>query len=510
MPPNASPATGTLTLTVDFGTGTVAYSGSFAGLVGPSTVAHIHGPAPLGMNAGVILPLNVVPGSPPTGGTFNGGGTLTAPQVNDLVNGLLYVNVHSAALPGGEIRGQLTPVAPPPLDSDMDGIPDASDNAPFIPNPDQTDTDGDGIGDVADPTPFGPDSDNDGTPDMFDPFPFDPFNGDADLDGVPDVVDNAPFVFNPGQEDFDGDGIGDVADPTPFGPDSDGDGTPDMFDLFPLDPTNGDADLDGIPDASDNAPFIANPDQADTDGDGIGDVADPTPFGDATVLFIKGGAVPGVLPAATFTGFGVPAINSAGKVAFLGKWSGGSGIFADGVLVAKAGQVLSGTTAIKSVKDPVIDDDGHVSFPATLMGAGITSANDSALISNAPGGTLAIVAQEGTTAPDSGGAVWKSFQSLAAPGGGGGVLILGTLVQAGTITALNDTGVWSADASGTLHLVLQEGTTVIGGKTVKSFKALKSVSGTPGQTHAFNGSGELVAHVTFDTGEQAVAHIPLP
>ena len=448
MPPNASPATGTLTLTVDFGTGTVAYSGSFAGLVGPSTVAHIHGPAPLGMNAGVILPLNVVPGSPPTGGTFNGGGTLTAPQVNDLVNGLLYVNVHSAALPGGEIRGQLTPVAPPPLDSDMDGIPDASDNAPFIPNPDQTDTDGDGIGDVADPTPFGPDSDNDGTPDMFDPFPFDPFNGDADLDGIPD--------------------------------------------------------------ASDNAPFIANPDQADTDGDGIGDVADPTPFGDATVLFIKGGAVPGVLPAATFTGFGVPAINSAGKVAFLGKWSGGSGIFADGVLVAKAGQVLSGTTAIKSVKDPVIDDDGHVSFPATLMGAGITSANDSALISNAPGGTLAIVAQEGTTAPDSGGAVWKSFQSLAAPGGGGGVLILGTLVQAGTITALNDTGVWSADASGTLHLVLQEGTTVIGGKTVKSFKALKSVSGTPGQTHAFNGSGELVAHVTFDTGEQAVAHIPLP
>lgn len=371
---------------MDFGTGTVAYSGSFAGLVGPSTVAHIHGPAPLGMNAGVILPLNVVPGSPPTGGTFNGGGTLTAPQVNDLVNGLLYVNVHSAALPGGEIRGQLTPVAPPPLDSDMDGIPDASDNAPFIPNPDQT----------------------------------------------------------------------------------------------------------------------------DTDGDGIGDVADPTPFGDATVLFIKGGAVPGVLPAATFTGFGVPAINSAGKVAFLGKWSGGSGIFADGVLVAKAGQVLSGTTAIKSVKDPVIDDDGHVSFPATLMGAGITSANDSALISNAPGGTLAIVAQEGTTAPDSGGAVWKSFQSLAAPGGGGGVLILGTLVQAGTITALNDTGVWSADASGTLHLVLQEGTTVIGGKTVKSFKALKSVSGTPGQTHAFNGSGELVAHVTFDTGEQAVAHIPLP
>jgi hypothetical protein len=37
-----------------------------------------------------------------------------------------------------------------PLDSDGDGVPDASDNAPFTPNPGQEDTDGDGIGDVDD------------------------------------------------------------------------------------------------------------------------------------------------------------------------------------------------------------------------------------------------------------------------------------------------------------------------------------------------------------------------
>ncbi|MCB0640870.1 MAG: thrombospondin type 3 repeat-containing protein [Phaeodactylibacter sp.] len=38
-----------------------------------------------------------------------------------------------------------------PIDTDQDGIPDASDNCPDTPNPDQADADGDGIGDVCDP-----------------------------------------------------------------------------------------------------------------------------------------------------------------------------------------------------------------------------------------------------------------------------------------------------------------------------------------------------------------------
>ena len=45
-------------------------------------------------------------------------------------------------------------VAPPGLDSDGDGIPDALDNCPLIPNPDQADRDGDGIGDVCDKCPL--------------------------------------------------------------------------------------------------------------------------------------------------------------------------------------------------------------------------------------------------------------------------------------------------------------------------------------------------------------------
>src|SRR5207247_1216934 len=41
-------------------------------------------------------------------------------------------------------------------DTDGDGIPDAEDNCPAIPNPAQTDTDGDGIGDLCDPCPLAP------------------------------------------------------------------------------------------------------------------------------------------------------------------------------------------------------------------------------------------------------------------------------------------------------------------------------------------------------------------
>jgi hypothetical protein len=35
-------------------------------------------------------------------------------------------------------------------------------------------------------------------------------NPDSDIDGVPDATDNCPFAYNPGQEDSDGDGIGDA------------------------------------------------------------------------------------------------------------------------------------------------------------------------------------------------------------------------------------------------------------------------------------------------------------
>ena len=146
------------------------------------------------------------------------------------------------------------------LDDDNDGVNDEQDNCPREPNDDQADADGDGIGDVCDDDDNRPDLDGDGIPDAIDP--------DDDGDGVDDGDDNCPILANADQADVDGDGVGDVCDDDDNRPDLDGDGIPDVIDP--------DDDGDGVDDADDNCPVIANADQADVDGDGIGDLCDDT------------------------------------------------------------------------------------------------------------------------------------------------------------------------------------------------------------------------------------------
>jgi hypothetical protein len=65
-------------------------------------MAHFHGPAPVGVNAGVIVPVKGSVASP-----IRGEATLTPEQSADLLAGKWYFNVHTAANPGGEIRGQV-------------------------------------------------------------------------------------------------------------------------------------------------------------------------------------------------------------------------------------------------------------------------------------------------------------------------------------------------------------------------------------------------------------------
>jgi hypothetical protein len=100
VPPNGSPATGRAWVNFDRVSRRLWYCVDTAGLVG--TAAHIH-QAPVGVNGAVIFPLA---GGP----TIYGGvtGALTDAQIQNLYNEQYYVNVHTAALPGGEIRGQLT------------------------------------------------------------------------------------------------------------------------------------------------------------------------------------------------------------------------------------------------------------------------------------------------------------------------------------------------------------------------------------------------------------------
>jgi glucose/arabinose dehydrogenase len=82
----------------------LTYTVSFRGLSGPATGAHIHGPADIGQNAGVLIPFSV-PAA--TAGTVSGTASLTPAQLAAIVDGRTYVNFHTAANVGGEIRGQI-------------------------------------------------------------------------------------------------------------------------------------------------------------------------------------------------------------------------------------------------------------------------------------------------------------------------------------------------------------------------------------------------------------------
>ena len=103
VPPHAVAGTGKVTATLDTSTKVFTYKATYTGLTGPATMAHFHGPAGPGVNAPPVVP--VPAGS--LANPMNGKATLDDGQIADLRAGKWYFNIHTAANPGGEIRGQL-------------------------------------------------------------------------------------------------------------------------------------------------------------------------------------------------------------------------------------------------------------------------------------------------------------------------------------------------------------------------------------------------------------------
>ena len=83
---------------------------TYRGLPGPATAAHFHGPSSPSQTAGVLIDLAPFNGgSFGTNGTLAGTITLTSDQIGYFADSRIYVNIHSATFPGGEIRGQVVP-----------------------------------------------------------------------------------------------------------------------------------------------------------------------------------------------------------------------------------------------------------------------------------------------------------------------------------------------------------------------------------------------------------------
>jgi hypothetical protein len=93
---------GTADIDYDPASKKLSWKVTYTGLSGPATAAHFHGPAGATDKAGVAVAI-------PNAGTspVEGSATLTDAQAADLTAGKYYVNIHTAANPGGEIRGQV-------------------------------------------------------------------------------------------------------------------------------------------------------------------------------------------------------------------------------------------------------------------------------------------------------------------------------------------------------------------------------------------------------------------
>jgi hypothetical protein len=102
VPPIETSASGTAEVTYDTETRKLSWELEYTGLSGDATAAHIHGPADEGENAPPVFPIKEASGS-------EGSEELTEEQAELLMDGKMYINVHTAANPDGEIRGQVKP-----------------------------------------------------------------------------------------------------------------------------------------------------------------------------------------------------------------------------------------------------------------------------------------------------------------------------------------------------------------------------------------------------------------
>ena len=98
-PPVDTKAMGTAEVKVDTDKKTISWAIKYDGLTGDPTAAHFHAPAAPGENAPPAIDISKMIDS--------GSAPITDAQLADLEAGKVYINIHTAKYPDGEIRGQV-------------------------------------------------------------------------------------------------------------------------------------------------------------------------------------------------------------------------------------------------------------------------------------------------------------------------------------------------------------------------------------------------------------------
>ena len=259
-----------------------------------------------------------------------------------------------------------------------------------------------------------------------------------------------------------------------------------------------------------------------------GSKAMATVFADGTsptVIALKGDHAPEYASGAHFYAFKTPGQNSIGGALFLAGINGAvasgsnSAIYrvtggASGTLdrVLSKGEPATGLIGVKFsiFSGAAYNSSEWVAFTAQLAGTGVNSTNESTLW-EWDGSTFLLVAREGETAPDTGGAKWRKFYTVAIPDNGEALFTAQLLTGTGTpaTTAANDIGLWGRDSLGNLRLLAREGDT-IGGRTVSTFIVLPALAGTLSQTRSHNGTNAVAYLATFTNGTKGIIKVQIP
>jgi hypothetical protein len=198
------------------------------------------------------------------------------------------------------------------------------------------------------------------------------------------------------------------------------------------------------------------------------------------LLARTGDAAPGGAMGELLSSINVRALNEAGQVALHGIltgpgvndsnsqaiWIEDAGSFR---MIARTGAAAPGGGAFQSFAPSAFGDSGQIAFPGSVVGAGITAANDEAVWQER-GGILEAVVQEGQLAPSAGGASFSGAFSISNLNDTGELVFSSALVGPG-IDSTNNGGIWLRGPMG-VREVARKGATAPGIPMGARFAAL--------------------------------------